>query len=223
MSPEEIHLIEPNPAPAVEGTPEAVKQAGHTFRAFKQGNMPLVVLFAAGIACVYLLSLRQGPARASAQQQADELRVESALIQLRVRADEAKTPAGSAAAMAGSAAALVETFYYETKQRQIPPDQLAGNPFEFKPPKKESPKSVAALPTESEEPLGDATRYGDALTAVKQLRLQSVLSGPYGATAMISNNLLTEGQVICGWTVSKIQPQSVILTWKDQTYELKMP
>jgi hypothetical protein len=216
MSPEEIQLINPNRAPAIEGAPVAVEQAGGALRAFKQGNMPLVVLFAAGIVCVYLLSLRQGPARASAQQQADEMRVESALVQLRVRADGTKTPAGSAAAM-------VETFYYETRQRQIPPDQLVGNPFEFKLPRNESPKPVATPPTGSEEPLGDVTRFGDALAAVKQLRLQSVLSGPYGATAMISNNLLTEGQVICGWTVSKIQPQSVILMWKDQTYELKMP
>ena len=39
---------------------------------------------------------------------------------------------------------------------------------------------------------------------------------------MISNNLLTEGQVIRGWTIVKIQPESVTLKWKDQTVELKM-
>jgi len=49
-----------------------------------------------------------------------------------------------------------------------------------------------------------------------------VLSGSSGRFATISNNLLTEGQTISGWTVSKIIPGEVVLTWRDQTHVLKM-
>jgi hypothetical protein len=212
---EEIIPKDRDVAAGVEGAPTAVKQAGSTLRAFKQGNLPLVVLFAAGLACVYILSLRHGPAKASAQQQADEIRVESALAQLRGLSGESKTKPRTAAA-------LVNTFHYETKQRQIPMDQMKGNPFECKFMRAE-PVQLGAAAAESDKSPADTARYEEAMAAVKQLRLQSILVGSQGATAMISGNLLTEGQVIRGWTVSKIQPRSVTLTWKDETYELKMP
>ncbi|HOF19416.1 MAG TPA: hypothetical protein PK082_10945, partial [Phycisphaerae bacterium] len=61
-----------------------------------------------------------------------------------------------------------------------------------------------------------------ALDAVRQLTLQSVLVGTHGATAMVSNNLLTEGQTISGWKVEKIRPDEVVLTWKNQKHVLRI-
>jgi hypothetical protein len=60
------------------------------------------------------------------------------------------------------------------------------------------------------------------MQAAKTLTLQSVLTGASGATAVISNNLLAEGQTIRGWTISKILSKEVLLTWKEQTFVLKM-
>jgi hypothetical protein len=187
---------------------------GSATRSVKQGNLILVVLFAAGVACVYLLSLRGGPAKALAKQEADEIRVTSALAELQAETEKRGVPAGSAMA-------LVDTFYYETCQRQVPLERLAGNPFEFEPPGGEE-VALDAQTDGTQPALPKATRASEALEAVKQLHLQSVVAGPSGAAAMISNTLLCEGQVICGWTVTKINPQSVLLTWQDQTYELKM-
>jgi hypothetical protein len=117
----------------------------------------------------------------------------------------------------------VDTFYYETSQRQIPADEMPGNPFEFKPPAADKPVPVATTTGEGESNAVGAKRLSEAMEAARQLRLQSILTGANGATAMISNNLLTEGQTIAGWTVKKIQGRQVTLTWNDQAYELKMP
>ena len=186
---------------------------GGVWRWFKEGNTPLVVMFAAALAGVYVLSLRQGPSTASAQDEAEDGQVELALAAWQART-EATKKAG------GSAHDLVNTFYYETKQRQIPLERLVGNPYEFK-----VPAATPLLPLAETSQLQTAPEespQGDALSAVKELRLQSVLAGPHGATAMISNNILTEGQVIRGWTIVKIDPESVLLRWNDQTVELKM-
>ncbi|MFA6133125.1 MAG: hypothetical protein WC869_03795 [Phycisphaerae bacterium] len=185
-------------------------------RRLKQGNLLLVLLFGSGLACVYLMSLRNGPATASAQQQDNDAQVTTVLTELKAGAAKRAQPTPKALA-------VVDTFYYQTRQRQIPPEQLAGNPFEFKQRKSDQPAPVAAAQTENEETAAGELRQSDALAAVKQLRLQSVLTGPRGNTAMISNNLLSEGQVIQGWSVAKIMPREVTLTWKDQTFQLKMP
>jgi len=178
-------------------------------------NALLAGLFVAGMIAVYLLGLRGGPAEASASQRAAERQVDSALQQLdRMLPDAA--PGRSKAKQ------VVDTFYYEARQRQIPIEQLSGNPFVFTLP---APRAEPLRTTRTEatdlrtQPEDDV----DVSQAVKNLRLQSVLMGTHGATAMISNNMLTEGQEIQGWTVKTILPREVILTWKDRQYVLSMP
>ena len=61
------------------------------------------------------------------------------------------------------------------------------------------------------------------MSAVHTLSLQSVVTGEHGTMAMISNNLLTVGQRIHGWTVSEIGPRHVVLAWKDRQHVLHMP
>ena len=53
--------------------------------------------------------------------------------------------------------------------------------------------------------------------------LQSVLSGAQGAVAMISGDLLTEGQDVKGWTVRSIAPREVVLAREGLEYVLQMP
>ena len=61
------------------------------------------------------------------------------------------------------------------------------------------------------------------LMKLKTLQLQSVMRGRNGGTAIISDNLLTVGQEIEGFTVEKIQAKSVILIWRDKKFVLEMP
>jgi len=179
------------------------------------GNLLLAGLFAAGIGCVYLLSLRKGPAEAGAEQRASEIQVETVLASL------GEGPSGDIPAPKSKAGALVEAFYLQTRQRQIPIEKLWGNPFVYKSPVVFDPvKPKAAKPA----PPGKAkTKPGSPLAEARKLLLQSVLTGSQGRTAMISNNLLSEGQTIRGWTVSRIQSNQVILTLRDQKYVLEMP
>ena len=186
--------------------------------ALGRGNMVLVLLFAAGLGCVYLLSLRSGPTEASAEQRKVEQQVDSAIMQL------ASSDLGKVG-QRGVASALVRTFYYQAQHRQIPLGSLKGNPFVF--------AEAQPVLVEGTEPTGEQSsppqqkiqqrNLAQALAAAKQLALQSVLMNSHGRMAMISNNLLTEGQEIQGWTIRKILPREVLLVWQDQQYVLTMP
>lgn len=181
-------------------------------------NALVIGLFLAGIAAVYLLSLRGGPAEASAEQRAAEQQVESALDQLG-RLPSGSTP-GSKRAME-----VVNTFYYEASQRQIPPDQLRDNPFCFHAPSRvETPAKTAPDPEPQTDPKVAARekRLSEAMQAARSLQLQSILKGGDGAKALISNNLLSEGDLIQGWTIRKIESKQVLLDWKEHTYVLEM-
>jgi hypothetical protein len=180
---------------------------------FGKGNLLLACLFAAGIGCVYLLRLGGGPQTASAQQQINESQVNAVL-----------TAIGAAGAKDTSAASVVAAFYTQASQRQLPLDALGANPFIYQASQAKVLSPAATQPAVSEEASAKNTAQAleTQLQAAKALTLQSVLTGAAGATAVISNNLLTEGQTIRGWTISKICAKEVMLTWKDQTFVLKM-
>jgi len=186
---------------------------GGKLRQLGGGNLVLVGLFVAGALCVYFLSIRKGPSQASAEQLTAEAKVEVALNQ--IRQDEEDRAGRPSEAMA-----VVESFYHETGARQIPASKLKGNPFAFKPPGEEE-----SAPRDTQETgfsVFDGPVYGTKLCPVDQLHLQSILKGRDGAVAMISNNLLREGQTIEGWKVVKIQPREVILSGNGRRYVLKM-
>ena len=216
MSPEPNDMNESmstfDPPEATTASPLAAGTA-RRMPSWSRGNLFLAAMFAAGIGGVYLLSLRSGPKKVSAQLQQDELRVDTALAAL-------KSPVSSKS----KTMELVKTFYYQTKQRQIPLRSLKGNPFVFIPP----PEAKSVVPAKSQDQPDHRTRreeekqLADALRAAKELTLQSVLMGKHETIAMISNNLLTKGRRIRGWTIVDIRPREVVLKWKDQTYLLKM-
>ena len=198
---------------AAFGSGEGTSLQGLGHKLLIKGNLLLACLFAAGIGCVYLLSLRGGPQVANAQQESNELQVNAALAAMNM----------PESAKGASAASVVESFYTQASQRQLPMDSLKGNPFIFQMPQAKVivPAAPASQPVVIEE-VNAAKESSQMLTAAKALTLQSVLTGTGGATAMISNNLLTEGQTIHGWTISKIGHKDVLLTWKDQTFVLKL-
>jgi hypothetical protein len=193
--------------------PPPVETGQRKLPSIGRGNLLPVGLFLGGIAVVYLLSLRGGPAKASAEESTCESQVSAALAEL------GKAPPPSLE----KAADVVAGFYHAARDRQIPVEKLRGNAFVF-----HLPKLAAAPMTrpvdEPPAPVEDegARELSDALAAARSLRLQSVLIGTRGATAIIGNNLLSEGQMIQGWTVSRIQAREVVLSWKDQKYVLKM-
>ncbi|HAU36609.1 MAG TPA: hypothetical protein DCX07_02690 [Phycisphaerales bacterium] len=194
------------------GGDHAAKTA-HPRHAVSKGNLMLLGLFISGLVAVYLMSLRTGPQEATAEQQTAQKQVDLALAQFLA------TPASNA--QRNLAASVVDNFYSDTRQRQIPRDQLRSNPFEYRAPASRQ-VAVAATADDAPPPEPKDLAQEQAMEAVRQLTLQSVLVGSHGATAMVSNNLLTEGQTISGWKVEKIRPDEVVLTWKNQKHVLRI-
>jgi hypothetical protein len=204
-------------SPPGEGELSPGEGAGgpHSLGALKNlmtGNWLLVGLFGAGLAFLYAMNLMKGPSPASAQQIQAQSSVEEALAKLSV--------SGAAPAAGKTTKAIVETFYCEAKHRQIPAEAIKSNPFVFRAVAPPLPQAAVVEPTASTKPAA-SNAAAEALDAVKALKLSSVLMGAKPA-AIISDNLLTEGQSIHGWTVNKILAREVQLSWKDQTYVLRM-
>ena len=203
-------------------SPEGAQQAGeaqadethplemlvHEGQSARAANLVLAGLFIAGMACVYLLSLHDGPARATAQQQAAELQVDSALKRL-------QKPAKGSAKPEATAQEMINDLFERVCDRQVPLSNLRGNPFAFVP--------QAAAPVLVKD---DKTNRMNPATAALQraeaLRLQSIVVAENGTAAVISDNLLTVGQKVAGWTVAAIRGRCVVLKWKKLTYVLKM-
>ena len=222
MGTEELNLTQLNsmsdefappngPGAAGSMSPSRTASIAESHRRINLPNLVLAGLFVAGIACLYLLSLRTGPQKVSAEEQTVEARVDAALQVLGVP---------DATRHQRETSAIVDTFYYEAAQRQVPLERIRTNPFRYHPAADEADTSTgnseAEAPAEHED-------VRQAVEAARKLQLQSVLSGAGKPSAMISNNLITEGQVISGWTVAEIQSRQVILTWRDRQFILQMP
>jgi len=176
-----------------------------------RSNMLLIGVFSAGILSVYVLGLREPPQSASGQRS-------PALIAVETQPRSMGRSDSTAEAKPGKDTAVVDTFYYQAKERQIPIEALMGNPFV-----RRSPRLAVPSPPGATAKGGDADRsLKEAIERAGKLKLQSVLRGPSGATAMISGRLLTEGQEIVGWTVKRIEARRVVLTWRDQEVALTM-
>lgn len=176
-----------------------------------RSNALLIAVFAAGVTCVYLLGLREPPRMASGEQRQAEPLIDPG--------SRTSGKSDSADLKPGKGMAVVNTFYYQAKQRQIPAESLLGNPFVNR-----SPRIAVPAPTKA-EPKVDHTMsqsFKEAMEQVKKLRLESVLMGPDQSLAVISGQLLTEGQKVRGWTVGRIESGRVVLTWRDQKFVLEI-
>lgn len=215
MESQDFNLNQPNAdltQPADAGSPVESTSPRKRSLAANRGNLLLIGLFVAALVGIYVIHLKGGPAKASAAVKETETRMEAFLKTL-----------NSPQAKDSRAEAIANTFYYEAQQRQIPAAQLHNNPFIFKAlvaaPRTTQPAASAATPAFPSE--DQAKLLSQALANAKTLNLQSIMMGSE-TKAMISNNLLSVGEHIAGWTIVEIGSRQVILKWKDQTYTLYM-
>jgi hypothetical protein len=168
-------------------------------------NLILAGLFAAGLITVYLLSLRGGPEEDVGALTPQELRVSSALEKF-----------GGPQEKTAKAKSIIKSFYFDSKQRQIPRGKLSGDPFEIPKPESEPSEEIV---TKVVKPKVDPAK-ASALEAVKKLKLQSILAGRGGQIAMIGDELVRKGETVSGWTVAEIGSTRVVLRWRDQQHVL---
>jgi hypothetical protein len=198
--------------PAQAQAPVARKSRRNAF--LTRGSLVLLGIYATGFATLYLLGHSGGPKAAKGEQNVVCAKVDAALDLM-----DAQPNAGELNHQT-NAKAIVDDFYTAAKQRQVDRNRLVRNPFVFK--EKVPETAPVVMPKEVEPKDSVPAELKAAMEAVKTLRLQSVLIGKCPA-ALVSNNLVTTGQNIKGWTVSKIAPREVELTWKDQKYVLELP
>ncbi len=197
------------PEPQAPETPPRRKKAG----VLSRNNLVLAGLFAAGIVVIALLHFKAGPQSAAAASAASDSQMDTLLAAL----TQVKNDCRSA-----TASTVINRFYYEARQRQVPPDQLAGNPFCMVLPAAAPVFSPVRDAPPADAPDPEAQALAEAQANIRDLELQSVLTGSAGSTAVVSNNVLTVGQKIRGWTVVEIAPRQVVLEWKSHRHILTM-
>lgn len=188
-------------------SPHRAKRAG-----FARADMLLIAVFAAGILCVYVLGRRVSPRAASGQRPTVQITAETQLKSIGKSNSTGEIKPGKRMG-------IVDTFYYQAKQRQIPIEALLGNPFISRSPRLAAPVLPEPKTNGNE---GQSDSLTEAIVRAKGLKLQSAMVGSGGATAMISGQLFTVGQQIRGWTVVQIEPRRVALAWRDQKFVLEM-
>jgi len=211
----------PQTPPAASG---GGNEKGGALNAAGKGNILLAGLLVAGLAGVWLLGARTGPEEAAGDE-AEDAKTDALVSHLA----ESTSASG---ALAADTEKMVDRLFFEADRRQIPKDRLQRNPFRTavpRPAEPEEPPAAEAKPDspdtehdpEPVEPPVDG--YTIALEKAEELELQMVMADPGGRSmAMISNNLLTRGQTISGWTIEEIHPEDVVLRWQDKTYVLRL-
>jgi len=147
----------------VAGDQESSGSAARVHTGMPRANLLIAGACLAGIGCVYLLSLYAKPQTASADQSLTDLQVDSALTGMaRINAAH------------GKALEVVNTFYYQARQRQVPLKDLKSNPFVLKVPERPKP-TAQAVPKEPPPAVKEVQKKpAQEMEEVKKLVLQSV-------------------------------------------------
>lgn len=185
----------------------------------KMNNSTMILFgaFAVALAALYLLGLQNKPRAASAEQVAREQEVSKsieAIIQSRDSGAKLKNLVN------GEIPRLVKILrdYLST----TPNDslQLAANPFE-----REMPRApvehTGMIETVLPQGVQEQAEMREVAAEFGKLKLQSIMIGARPA-ALISSKLVTPGAKLGKLTVSDIQANRVLLSFKQNTFELKL-
>ncbi len=112
--------------------------------------------------------------------------------------------------------AVVDQFHSYPSMKQIPLDDLNGNPFRHV-----SSTPAADARGEDMEKKREEERLA-ALNAVQALRLQSILYGETRKACMINNALYREGQQVGDFVIERINPDAVVVKRSAYRFELRM-
>jgi hypothetical protein len=164
----------------------------------------MIGVFIVGVAFVALFSLRGGPAKASATDRDTEMKVEQFIAQTQQQTTMVQNFQDTKK--------VVDDFYNYASRHQVPVDDLKSNPFVF------GKTQAAATATEGMTP----RRMAELQRICASYRLQSILMGARGGTAIIDNNFVAVGHRIGPFTVQAIYPKSVDLACEGTIFTLRL-
>ena len=169
---------------------------------FSKSNMLMAGLFMAALVGLYLIHANSGgPTPSAAKGQTVDSDVSKFLQDWRAREKS------------GVKLELVDTAVYDTKLRQIPPENLLFNPFRYKP--IEAPDTAGPKPDGPTEEQIKFIRESEAAKArAKALKLQTIMMGA-NPTAIVDGSMVTLGETLASdWTLIEINPYEIILEWR---------
>ena len=172
--------------------------------AFVLGGLAVV-----GVATVWFMFFRHGPASASA---ADSPQTNSEVKQF--------LDSGNINLMKQTlknTEKIVQQFRAYPGKTQVPLADLRGNPFRELPSKPQDHGPLNPRDDEKEQ-----REHAAVVKAVSGLHLQSVIRGGRHKACMINNTMYQEGQQIGPFTIAEISPQTVVLEAGKYRFELKM-
>lgn len=176
-------------------------------------TLMLVGVFAAGLMVIYFLGMHNKPRAASAEQAANQARMDSAIASLLARkggGEEIKN-------LFKDTDRLVAMFYNYPGGGPAD-DELPNNPFAMDSATIHAPD--VAIPVERNN-YDEQERLRKAADAFAQLKLESVIMGKR-PMAMINHKIVTIGTKIGDFTVSEIEGQRVVLNYAGAKFELKL-
>jgi len=179
-----------------------------------RATIGMAVMFAAGVAIVFVLSTGSGPEQASASDEAVEQQVESFLSHTRSRGQD---PAGA------EGMALVKRLSNYASRRQVPLEDLQNNPFSRSDGTVHSRRASNANTTSTAVVrVANSKRRTELLRTFSRLKLQGVMVTSRGATAIINSSFVTVGAKVEDFTVTAITPDAVELTCDEMRFMLHL-
>ena len=112
---------------------------------------------------------------------------------------------------------IVQQFKSSPGKTQIPLSSLHTNPFRELEPKPDAPTVATQKEIDKDEEL-----HRQAIAAVADIKLQSIIAGSRYKACMINNAMYREGQTIGVLTIDQIVAGSVIMSSGKYRFEVKM-
>jgi hypothetical protein len=179
-------------------------------------TLALFAAFAAGLIVLYLLGLQNKPRAASAEDQAKQAAVASAIEEMLSKNSQSGAQVRSFLNDTGKLLELIR-HYLEPRDDGF---DLPGNPFE-----RDQPRAVAAAPGEPPPIIpaddNEARILRETAEEFAKLKLQSVIIGARPA-ALITGKMVTVGAKFGHLAVTDIQAGRVLLSDGKRTFELKV-
>ncbi len=196
-------------ADASDATPSRTGKLG-------EGMIVLGVVLAVAAGALWVMRA-SGAVNVTEPASAIELKIEQALAQMTGQS----MPAASddLGTWINDSDSLIQRFNDDGTEKQVPLNDLVRNPFALA----RGKPTAEAGPTAAVDPEAQRRqqRVRDLRNELQGLELQTVMSGR-SPLAVISGQVVREGQTLGSFTIASIEPRTAILTAEGNTYRLSM-
>lgn len=181
----------------------------------KKSTTPLLLalLLVVGGVGGYMYFVKQGPAAASAATTATSNTTDAAKKTINEFLSDGGKDLANMESMLRNTESVVKQFLAYPTMTQVPLRDLQTNPFRFAPP----PDQQAAV--EAAKRARDELRQ-KAVKAASELRVESIMTGRQGGSAIINGRPVKAGDTVGEFTIEEVKQGSVIV--RDANFRLEL-